>query len=119
MLVGGGKWKCILDSTHLRGFTQKYGSKYGYGNNSSAAVSHHRSHRAYPSKGFTNIQDKEQLGSTEQFDDLDGPASQRGLVYANQPETFPLGTIQKKVETTITQVDQLRIPRGRRQTWEE
>lgn len=112
-------FKSILDSTYLKGLSEKYGNRYGYGKNSGAVGSHHRSHRSFPSKGFTNIQDKERLASTEQFDDHDGSASQRGLVYQNQPESFALGTIQKKVTTTVTQVDQPRIPKDKRHTWDE
>lgn len=103
-------FKSILDKSYLKGLSKRY----GYGQNTGGTASHHRS---FPSKGFTNIRDKERLDSHEHFDDSDGSLSQRGLVVM-EDGPVALGVIQKNVTTTVTSTDQPSAPNTKRHTWD-
>lgn len=104
-------FKSILDSAYFKGMTQRY----GYGNNTGNAAGSNR--RSFSNKVFSSTRDKERLSSHDQYHDLDGTGSQRGLVLENKP--IPLGTIQKDVTTTVTQMDGPNPPNTRRHAWDE
>ena len=102
-------FKTILDNSYFKGITQKY----GYGNRSGPTANHQHS---FSQKGFNNINDKDHLASHHANDD-DGSLSQRGLVFDDR--NIALGVIQKKVTTTVAEVDHPPTPTNRgRNAWD-